>query len=192
MTNKNINKEEPFDWSKRTCFSVLDLPFIEGLPTKEKVDAFNQWVKAHKDVYANKFVKMYHSTDPSLPIESEGLKPTSTTRRRSYQSESGFIYLANTPERAHAFGMMGNGGRCTVYEVVVLIRKLLPDKDQIINQRSVGKSLGDTLGDSVIFGGGLRIKGALEPWQVRKFDTGDSSKPVKDAPKKNKSTDFGM
>jgi len=51
--------------------------------------------------------------------------------RRSYQSSSGYVYLANTPSRAKTFGDLGNGGASIVYEVVAPIRHLLADKDQL-------------------------------------------------------------
>lgn len=159
-----------FDWTKRTSFPVLTLPFIEGMPSPEKAQALSRWVKDHADKYHIRYVKMYHGTDAHLPIEHEGLKPTSTTRRRSYQSTSGYVYLANTPERAKTFGDLGNGGICVVYEVVVPIRSLLPDHDQLANQRSVGTDVANSIGESIVYGGGARIKGRIEPWAVRRFD----------------------
>lgn len=146
------------------------MPFSEGLPTPEKAKAINEWVKNNADIYTNSLVKMYHATHPSIPIEHDGLRPTSTLRRRSYQSESGYVYLAATPERAKAFGDIANGTKSTVYEVLVRVRHLLPDKDQLNNQRSVGNELGNSVGESVVYGGGARVKGRIEPWAVRKID----------------------
>lgn len=151
--------ELDFDWTKRTNQTVLTLPFVEGMPSEEKAKEMSRWVRQHSDIYQNALVKMYHATDVSLPIEDQGLKPTSQTRRRSYQSESGFVYLANTPERAKTFGDMGNQGRSTVYEVLVPVRNLLADRDQLSNQRSVGKAIGNSVGESIIYGGGVRVKG---------------------------------
>lgn len=159
-----------FDWAKRVSFPVLTLPFIEGIPSPDKAQALTRWIKDNSDPYRNSYVKMYHATCVSLPIEQEGLKPTSVTRRRSYQSLSGYVYLANTPERAKAFGDLGNGGASLVYEVVVPIRSLQADKDQLSNQRSVGHAIGDSLGESIVYGGGARVKGAIAPWAVRLFD----------------------
>ena len=158
---------DAFDWAYRTGEPVLTLPFVEGIPSAQKAAAMTAWMRSHADRYANKLVKMYHGTDVALPIASEGLKTTSTTRRRSYQSESGYVYLANTPERAKAFGDMGNQGRSQVYEVLVRVRHLGPDKDQLNNQRSVGQSIGNTIGESIVYGGGARVKGQIEPWAVR-------------------------
>jgi len=122
---------EEYDWHKRTNQPVLVLPFIEGVPAPEKARLLTSWVKKNADIYANKLVRLYHATDSSLPIEHEGLKPTSEIRRRSYQSSSGYVYLANTPSRAKTFGDLGNGGASIVYEVVAPIRHLLADKDQL-------------------------------------------------------------
>lgn len=167
------NEDDDFDWSKRVGNPVLALPFEEGLPSKEKAKALSAWVRANSDLYKNRYVKLYHATAPDLDIEGEGLKPTSTTRRRSYQSTSGFVYLANTPDRAKTFGDMGNKGHSTVYEVIVPIRKLLADKDQLFNQRvalaETGESIGNSIGESIVYGGGVRIKGYIEPWAIRKI-----------------------
>lgn len=160
-----------FDWSKRTNQPVLDLPFEEGVPSAEKVAAIRKWHLAHKDKYANELVKFYHGTDPALPIEDQGLKATSATRRRSFQSRSGFVYLANTPERAKMFGLLGNQGRCVVYEVVVPVHKLVADLDQLSNLKAAGyPQLGNSVAESIVYGGGVRIKGSLEPWQARKMN----------------------
>jgi hypothetical protein len=168
------------DWSKQTTNLIIDLPFIEGTPSPEKAQAINRWVLDNKNLNANKFVRFYHGTDPSLPIEDEGLKPTTAKRRRSYQSKSGFVYLANTPERAENFGLLGNRGRCVVYEVIVPVRSLRADLDQLNNQRATGRygELGDSIGESVVYGGGVRIKGALEPWQVCKLTQEQLPRPT--------------
>lgn len=162
-----VSDNNKFDWSYRTTQTVLDLPFIEGIPTPQKATDLTKWVRQNSDRYQFKYVKLYHATDPGIPIEKEGLKPTSATRRRSFQSSSGYVYLANTPERAKAFGDRGNQGRSVVYEVLVQIRHLLADKDQLNNQRSVGRVLGDSVGESIAYGGGVRVKGAIAPWAIR-------------------------
>lgn len=159
-----------FDWSCRVSEPVLDLPFTEGVPTPEKAKALTAWIRGNSAPYENKLVKFYHATDPSLPIEQEGLKPTSTNRRRSYQSASGYVYLAATPERAKAFGDLGNQGKSVIYEVLVRIRHLLPDLDQLNNQRAAGRwtEIGNSIGESIVYGGGVRVKGRIEPWAIRR------------------------
>ena len=162
-------KDIEFDWSVRTGVCVLALPFTEGVPTTEKAKAMTMWVRANADRYARRYVKMYHATNPSLPIEDEGLKPTSNNRRRSFQSTSGYVYLANSPERAKNFGDAGNQGSSVVYEVLVAIRSLSPDRDQLDNQRLSDHDVGNSIGESIIFGGGARVKGHIEPWAIRKL-----------------------
>jgi hypothetical protein len=127
------------------------------------------WLKANSDLYDNKFTVLYHGTDERVPAETVGLLPTSRLRRRSYQSTSGYVYLAATPERARSFGNAGNGGRCCVYAVVVPVRKLLADMDQITNQRSVGRGpVGNSVAESLVFSGSVRVKRRIEPWAIRK------------------------
>lgn len=149
---------------------VLRLPFEEGTPSQEKAKAMGAWLRKNSDLYDNRYVVMYHATDPSLPILEQGLLPTSATRRRSYQSQSGFVYLANTPERAKPFGDIGNGCDSAIYAVRVRVRDLKADTDQLNNQRAVGRVVGNTLAESIIYGGGARVKGAIHSYAIRKLD----------------------
>lgn len=110
-----------FDWSARTAQCVLALPFTEGMPSAAKASAMTAWIRANADRYARRYVKMYHATHASLPIEEVGLLPTSARRRRSFQSAPGYVYLVNTPERAKNFGDLGSQGKSVVYEVLVLV-----------------------------------------------------------------------
>jgi hypothetical protein len=135
--------------------------------------ALNKWVRRNANMYTNQLVRLYHATHPSLPIEYEGLKPTSLNRRRSYQSTSGYVYLAATPSRAKWFGDVGNMGRSVTYEVVVPIWRLLADRDQLNNQRAVGNDIGNSIGESIVYGGGVRVKGKIEPWAIRQLSADD-------------------
>jgi len=146
---------------------VLNNPFIEGPPSKEKAKEMNNWIKRNTNKYDQKYVKFYHSTDKSLDIEKTGLLPTSENRRRSFQSTSGFVYLSNTPERAEVFGKLGNPHGTKIYEVIVPIYKIKADLDQLNNLRSVGVNVGNTIGESIVYGGGIRVKGKIEPWQIK-------------------------
>lgn len=107
--------------------NVKEIPFEEGVPTPEKAKKLNDWFSANNDQYT--FVRLYHGTGKDVPVLGKGLLPTSATRRRSYQSTIGYVYLAVTPERAKTFGDMGNQSRSIVYEVEVPIYRLLPDID---------------------------------------------------------------
>ncbi len=142
---------------------VIPLPYQEGVPTKKKVAEMKAWLLSHSDKYRNEYTVLYHATDPSLPIQREGLRRTSTKRRRSYQSKPGYVYLAATPERAESFGKLGNQGRAQIYAVRVLVRKLKADIDQLNNQRSIGRDVGNSLAESIIYGGGARYAQTIPP-----------------------------
>lgn len=164
---------DSFDGSLRHSMGpVFDLPFDEGLPTPGKAQRVSRWIRERIQAARGSdtaYVRLYHGTHPNLPILEEGLRPTSLSRRRSYQSTSGYVYLAVTPERAETFGRMGNGGQCRVYEVIVSLRRLKADLDQLTNQRSVGMAIGNTLGESAVYGGGFRVSGPIDPWAIRAF-----------------------
>jgi N12 class adenine-specific DNA methylase/superfamily II DNA/RNA helicase len=158
-------------WEDRLSDKILPLPIEEGTPSQERVSAVAKWLKDNSNIYLPVYTVMYHATDPRLPITDQGLLPTTAERRRSYQSESGYVYLANTPSRAKAFGDLGNMSNSVVYEVIVPINKLLADTDQLNNQRSVGQTVGNSVAESIVYGGGARVKGFVAPWQIKLLDT---------------------
>jgi hypothetical protein len=168
--NSKTSASKGFNWTERTSNKVINNPFVEGIPSMEKVKEIKAVIDANKDKYNPVYMKFYHGTSPTLDIEGEGLLPTSKNRRRSYQSTSGYVYLANTPERAKSFGDLGNGGKSTVYEVLVPVSKMLADKDQLANQRGTGVKVGDTVAESIVYGGGVRVKGKIDPWQIKKYE----------------------
>ncbi|MFI3238759.1 MAG: hypothetical protein R3Y47_12175 [Lachnospiraceae bacterium] len=157
-------------WQDRTVMgdNVIEIPIDYGNVTEEKVKSMRAFIRKNNNLYLPTYVVMYHSTAKSIPILEQGLKPTTYHRRRSYQSESGYVYLANTPERAKMYGDLGNMSHTTIYEVIVPIRTLLADKDLLMNQRSVGVSVGNTLAESLCYGG-ARVKGNIEPWQIKEY-----------------------
>lgn len=156
------------DFSDRTRDRVFDNPFKEGPPSKQKVKEIRDWISSHNSIYLIDYVKFYHATDPSIPVLDQGLLPTSNVlRRRSFQSTSGYVYLANTPERAKMFGDLGNQSRSVIYEVIVPVWKLKADIDQLNNVRSTGVDVGNSVAESIVYGGGVRIEGKIEPWQIK-------------------------
>lgn len=174
---KHYKSHNPFDMSS-SITPILTLPFQEGVPTPAKAKTMNRWIAENSDIYQNKFVVFYHGTHPNLPIEKEGLKPTSLNRRKSYQSKTGYVYLANTPERAERFGKLGNGGECVVYAVMIPIRELKADLDQLNNLRAASSvEIGNSVGESIVYGGGVRFAGAIEAWKIKKISLEDSNKP---------------
>jgi len=74
-----------------------------------------------------------------------------------------------TARRAKTFGDLANSGQSIVYEVIVPIRKIRADTDQLHNQRAVGAQVGNSVGESIIYGGGVRVKGRVHPWAIRKM-----------------------
>ena len=156
-----------FNWAMRTAQPVVDLFFEEGLYSEQKLSATKQWLRLHSDKYKNEYVRLYHATAKAAPILKEGLKPTSASRRRSYQSTSGYVYLAATAARAKAFGDLGNGGSSVVYEVLVPIRRLKADIDQLSNHRIAGALVGNSLAESIAYAGTVRVKGSIEPWAIQ-------------------------
>jgi len=171
-----VQKSEPNKRGKGRVYNQKEftdaerLPFEEGVPSKEKVNQLNSWLKKNSDKYNPKYVIMYHGTGKGIPVEKEGLKPTSKNRRKSYQSASGYVYLANTPKRAESFGDMGNQSRSSVYAVRVPIKDLKADIDQLNNLRSVGEDLGNSVAESIVYGGGARIKGKINPYDIKEID----------------------
>lgn len=157
-------------WRDRLSDTLLPLPFEEGVPAKDKVLAVREWLKQNDSIYIPTYTVMYHGTGIGVPVLEKGLLPTTPLRRRSYQSESGYVYLANTPERAKNFGDLGNSSRSIVYEVLVPVNKLSADTDQLTNLRAAGVNVGNSLAESIVYGGGARVKGALELWQIKPFD----------------------
>lgn len=136
-----------------------------GNPSPEKVRELGIWLRDHP----NDFVRLYHGTAATHPIMEQGLLPTSGQRRNSMQSGAGFVYLSVYPGMAKDFATMAYPGKpVKVYAVEVTVRRLLPDTDQLRNQRLYAeRNVSNTLANSLAFGHGARIKGAVEPFQIR-------------------------
>jgi len=124
----------------------------------EEVREFQRWLVSKR----SEFIRLYHGTWDGHDVINKGLLPTTTKRRNSYQSSSGYVYLTYDPQRARSFGSMAYPGRgIVVYAADVLVRSLHPDKDQLANMRSVGYDIGDSLAESFIYGAGARVKGKV-------------------------------
>ena len=148
--------------------TITDFPFSEGVPSQEKSQDMKRWLGKNKDIYLPSYIILYHGASLDDPILEEGLKPTTPQRRRkSYQSQSGYVYLSNTPERAKTFGELSNMGRCIVYQVVVAVKDLKPDLDQLNNLRATGVRVGNSVEESIVYGGGARLKGSIPPHSIR-------------------------
>ena len=138
--------------------------------TSEDVNQFQRWLNRNKENY----VRLYHGTASNNPISEQGILRTTANRKKSYQSESGYVYLSRYPSSARLFGEMNNTtGRTAVYAVDVKIKELLPDTDQLNNQRAVGNNVGNTLAESLIFGNGARVRRDIMPYELSetRFDS---------------------
>lgn len=153
---------------------VLDLTEIldTSISDEEKVKAINQLLNNHKNIYLPKYVILYHGTAKILEesISENGLLPTSATRRRSYQSTNGYVYLAHSYEKAKTFGDLGNSSNSDVYAVLVKTTELKADLDQLRNKRAVETlyRIGNSIGDSLVYGGSVRVKGKIPNYRLEK------------------------
>ena len=137
-------------------------------PTRDDITSLNKWLRQHRDDY----VRLYHGTSSELPITDKGLLKTSVKRKRSLQSEPVFVYLSIFPTTARTFGEFGYPRESvTVYAVDVKVSELKPDTDQLKNKRmwcrDIAPDIRDTLGDSLAFGHGARIKRDILPYEIK-------------------------
>jgi hypothetical protein len=154
-------------WAEATDFSSDPQwhDVFYGNPSPERIKALASFLRSDP----NRFITLYHGTASDLPVMEEGLLPTSPSRAKSYQSSPGYVYLSVYPGNAKNFGELAYPGEdITVYAVNVTARRLLPDTDQLANQRSVGKEVGNSLAESLAIGHGARVKGAVGPMQLYK------------------------
>lgn len=115
---------------------------------------------------------LYHGTDASIPVMTEGLKPTSARTRKSLQSQSGFVYLSIYPRHARDFASMAYPGReVKVYAVTIAIKELKADRDQLCNQRRYAQREipKDNLTFSLAYGHGARVGRRVWPYEIEEF-----------------------
>ena len=157
---------EVLDFAPMVTRALFDLDLAaarEPLTERQRRD-FRRLLARDRDV------RLYHATSTEHPVWARGLLPTSSKRRRSYQSGSGYVYLSYDPMRALGFAAHGYPGQgpYVVYAVVMPVRQLRPDPDQLANKRyhCERPDIGHTLTDSMIHGGGARVKGRIETWRI--------------------------
>jgi hypothetical protein len=162
---------EPFDFDPQKTRRLFDLELKanRGNLTPEEKREFHLWLFRNKRNY----LKLYHGTSTEHDIMSQGLKPTSSRTAKSLQSGHGNVYLTYDPQRAVGFARMAYPGKApyVVYSVIVPISKCKVDADQLRNKRQWGaedraKDIGDTLADSLLYGGGVCYKGKIDRSQV--------------------------
>lgn len=156
-----------------------------GDESRKQINELSHWIKNHSDIYKMEKVILYHGTSSKHDIENEGIKKTSSKNRKSIQSASGFVYLSLYPDMAQRFAEMAYAGEeVSVYAVEVLISDLVPDHDQLKNKRlwldGDSSHIGKTIGDSLAYGSGARVKRNIEPYELRDItDILTSEKDIK-------------
>lgn len=162
---------------------VLVIDFAQFMPAHQKffspyidpptyLRQVNNFIKKNQNIYMPKYMIFFHSTARILKdkILSEGLLPTSNKRRRSYQSTNGYVCLAANREKAETFGKMANGYDTCTFAVLVKTTDIRMDMDQLRNKKSAQwgyeEEIKETLADSIWYGGGVRVKGMIQPYQL--------------------------
>ena len=130
-----------------------------GEASPEAVLRLARWLRANPDGW----VRLYHGTAAHVPVENQGLLPTSTRRRNSLQSRSGYVSFSIFPGHAEMFALLAFPRRSvTVYGVDLRVRELVPDLDQLRNQRAwAERCVKPTLAHSLAYGHGAQVKGAV-------------------------------
>lgn len=128
-------------------------------PTAERIATLDRWLRANPGAW----VRLFHGTDAALPVLREGLKPTGETRRNSLQSRSGFVSFSIYPGHAEVFARLAHPGRAlAVYGVDFRVGELVPDLDQLRNQRLwAQRAVRDTLAHCLAFGHGAQVRGVV-------------------------------
>ena len=140
--------------------------------TKSNLKTINAWLNKRRDLYCEDKLVLFHGTHAKHAIESEGIKRTKASTKRSMQSQVGYVYLSAYPHAAKTYATMGYTTQdVKVYAVIVPIRDLRVDLDQLRNKRmwdpDLAKTLKSTLADSLVYGSGFRVKRDIHNYEVR-------------------------
>lgn len=182
----NFNKAQFQDLLNRNGVSEKDIiviDFAQFMPAHQKffspyldtrtyLRQVNKYIKDNQNIYMPKYMVFFHSTGLNLKdkILEEGLLPTTNKRRRSYQSTNGYVYLASYRDKAERFGNLGNGENICTFAVLVKTTDICIDMDQLRNKKAAQygyiEEIKETLADSIWHGGGVRVKGMIQPYQI--------------------------
>lgn len=139
--------------------------------TKENADYITKFLRRSGKTrfQPSCLIKVYHGTSPDLPILEDGLKTTKSKTTHSFQSTFGYTYFSIYPSMAKLFGDVGWGiNNSVVYECLIPICEIEPDKDQLANIRRYSElEVDDTIGNSIIYGHGIRVKGDIPPYMIK-------------------------
>ena len=158
-------------WQQRTHDKILPLPLTgEGEP-QQRVKVFADWIENNRNLYLPTYTVMYHATSAETPVLTEGLLPSTETRRRFENSDSGYVCLATHPQLAKGFGDLAYPDEpVVVYEVLVPLRRLEADAGQLRTRRAAGDKVGRGLAASLAHTGCARIRDSIPLWQIQPFD----------------------
>lgn len=154
------------------CDNILetdwpDLFFDSPDPNCQRMTDFRRWLRDNQNLE----LVLYHGTSAEFPVLEQGLLPTSTRRRNSLQSSTGFVSLSVFQSSARQFAEIAFPNRkVIVYGVRLCIRRLRPDKDQLRNKRMWAQLiLPNTLAHSLVFGYGAWHRGKIDKFHL--FDS---------------------
>lgn len=165
----NITFENINELCRQNGITLDEILFLDyNMGPKE----INDLIKQNKNIYCPKYMLFFHGTSKRLDekINKDGLLPTSNSRKHSYQSQNGYVYLATYFDKAELFAEMGFS--CTfenvsIYLVLLKTTELSIDTDQLNNQRHYNQKeiIKNTIGDSIYFGGSVRFKGKIDSYK---------------------------
>lgn len=171
----NIPKDKLDDLVRKNGISYDDILIIneDKMNLKSFLSDVNKQIKSSQNIYLPKYMIFFHGTYSGLAdtILKDGLKPTSKNRRHSYQSTSGYVYLASNFNRAYTFGSLANGYEVCVFAVLVKTTEMCIDMDQLRNMCAAHPeyNIKQTLADSIYYGGGIRYKGLIQPYYITRL-----------------------
>jgi len=167
------------NWKDRPDGKTATIPINHDLTMTENVKVIADWLKDYDQKYDIRYIVMYHAAKKTAPVLEQGLLAGNNRRKNFGMSESGYVYLATTPKMAQMFGDIAHNSNYTIYEVIVPVGKLLPDKGRLRHTTPDGAK-GSSLAHSLIYAGSAKVKGSIESWQIKRYE--DESRSISEKP----------
>jgi len=156
----------------------MKIPINYDLTMEDNVKILADWLKTYNQKYDIHYVIMYHAAKFNIFVIEQGLLAGNNKRKNFGTSENGYVYLATTPKMAEMFGSMAHNGKFVIYEVLVPIGKLLPDKGRL--KYTIPDDIqSGSLAHSLIYAGSAKIKGNIERWQIKRYEEKNRSEQKK-------------
>jgi len=109
------------DWTDRVSGKVAKVPIQHDLTLIENTKHISDWLKDYNQKYDMRYIAMYHATSNNAPILDEGILAGNSRRKNFGMSESGYVYLASTPQMAASFGSMSNVANLQILHALALL-----------------------------------------------------------------------